>query len=107
MAKKMKCIHCGASNFHNESIFVGAVASQEMDRLAKVLHLDYSLVLCHACAIGLALLSIGAIINDGDSTKKMISDSMLSAASKYFIIYNQDAANASFQGEHIGSSRKR
>lgn len=78
-----------------------------MDRLAKDIHLDYSLVLCHSCAIGLALLSIGAMINGDDPTKKIVAASIVSAASKYFITYNQDIANASFQGEHIESSRKR
>ena len=87
MKTKMKCIFCGCDNFTSESIrFNGASEIPKLKELSEINNLDYLMVICDTCIIGLAFVSLSAMFESGKTAShKIISESFQKTAEKIFI----------------------
>jgi predicted nucleic-acid-binding Zn-ribbon protein len=93
MNGRMKCIHCEYDNFSDDEksiLFTGFNISAEL-KLPGTSKLDYQLILCTNCIIGLFFGILGGMMSiERTATHKIISESLKHAGSRYFIVLNQE-----------------
>lgn len=88
--KPVQCIGCGARSDDKTNRVLGWSSMPFLKELSEEKQLDYWLILCDACAIGLALLGLGASLDrEGSTEYKIVSDALCFAGEKFFIDYNR------------------